>query len=124
MNYIRSLFLNFLVVFFIDRVAPGIEIAQFEQVPNVLADLFFSLIVGFLNASIFPFYAIMEIPFSIQKLAIISFVISFGAFTVIAVVPFGVHVVAFSGVVVGGLVVWATSCVCNYLEWRSDRGPS
>ena len=92
--------------------------------PNIGADILFALIVGFLNASIFPFHAIMEIPFSIPRLALFSGIISFGAFTVIAIVPFGVHVVNFSGVLVGGFVVWAVSCLCNYLEWRHDQGQS
>jgi uncharacterized membrane protein YvlD (DUF360 family) len=122
MNYLRSLFLNFLVVFFVDRMIPGIQISQFEDVPNVGADILFSLIVGFLNASIFPFYAIMEIPFSVLKLAIISFFISFGAFTVIAFIPFGVQAVSFWGVLLGGFIVWGTACLCNYLEWVRDRG--
>jgi uncharacterized membrane protein YvlD (DUF360 family) len=70
MNYIRSLFLNFLVVFFVDRVAPGVEISYFEQVPNVGADILFSVIVGFLNASVFPFFVILELELTILQLFI------------------------------------------------------
>lgn len=122
MNYIRSLFLNFLVVFFVDRVIPGIEISSFEQVPNIGADILFAAIVGFLNASIFPFHAIMEIPFSKSRLALFSGIISFGGFIVVAMVPFGISVNSFSGAFVGGCIVWVTSYFCNYLEWRHDQG--
>lgn len=116
MNYLRSLFLNFLIVFFVDRVAPGIEISTFEQVPNIGADLLFSLIIGFLNASVFFFYTLLETPPTRLKLAVTSFVISFGGFLAIAIVPFGVRVVNPMGVIIGGGIVWAVAYFTNYLE--------
>ncbi|HSX25382.1 MAG TPA: phage holin family protein [Chlamydiales bacterium] len=120
MSYFRNFLLIFLVVFFIDRVAPGVEISSFEQVPNIGADIFFSAIVGFLNASVFPFYAIFEIKVTKLKIAIATFIISFGAFLLIAIIPFGVRVVSAWGVIIGGLVVWAVAFVGNYLEWQRD----
>ncbi|OGN64696.1 MAG: hypothetical protein A3E80_00380 [Chlamydiae bacterium RIFCSPHIGHO2_12_FULL_49_9] len=121
MNYVRSLFLNFLVVFFVDRAAPGLEITYFEQVPNIGADILFSLIVGFLNASVFPFLTILELKVSKQKLALYTLIISFGAFGIIALIPFGVRVVSFLGFLVGGTVVWAVAYFTNFLEWQQGR---
>jgi hypothetical protein len=51
MNYLRSFFLNVLIVFFVIRVMPGIKIDFFENVPNIGMDILVSLIVGFLNSS-------------------------------------------------------------------------
>lgn len=124
MNYVRSLFLNFLVVFFVDRVAPGVEISYYEQVPNIGADILFSLVVGFLNASIFFFLILMEINITLFKLALFSFVISFGSFLLIAIFPFGVEVVSAWGVIVGGGVVWAVAYFSNYLEWQHYKNLS
>lgn len=121
MNYLRSFFLNFLIVFFVDRVAPGVEILSYEQVPNIGADILFSLIVGFLNASIFFFLVILELNITNFKLAIFGFVISFGAFFTIAIVPFGVQVVNPWGSILGGGIVWAVSFLTNYLEWKHYR---
>ncbi len=118
MNYARSFFLNFLIVFFIDRVAPGVEIANFENVPNIGADILFSLIIGFLNSSIFFFLALLELSITNLKMAIMSFIVSFGAFLVIAIVPFGVRVVNPWGVIIGGGVVWAMAVLTNHLEWK------
>lgn len=120
MNYLRSLFLNFLVVFFVDRVAPGVQIDLFEQVPNIGADILFSVIVGFLNASVFPLFAIMEWKLTALRLATLTFLISIGAFLIIAVIPFGVRVVNVWGVLFGGGVVWAIAFFTNYLEWQHD----
>lgn len=118
MNYVRSFFLNFLVVFFIDRVAPGVEIESFEQVPNIGADILFSLIIGFLNSSIFFFLALLELSITNLRMAIMSFIISFGAFLIIAIIPFGVRVVNPWGVIIGGGVVWAVAVLTNHLEWK------
>ena len=121
MNYLRSLFLNFLIVFFVDRVAPGVEILSYEQVPNIGADILFSLIVGFLNASIFFFLVILELNITNFKLALFGFVISFGSFLTIAIIPFGVRVVNPLGFFLGGGIVWAISFLTNHLEWKHYR---
>lgn len=118
MNYLRSFFLNFLIVFFVDRMAPGIEIAMFEEVPNIGADILFSLIVAFLNSSVFFFFALLEWAISSLRIAVITWIISFGAFIIIAIVPFGVKVVNPWGVIIGGLVVWGVAFLTNYLEWK------
>ncbi|HSX10910.1 MAG TPA: phage holin family protein [Chlamydiales bacterium] len=118
MNYLRSLFLNFLVVFFIDRVAPGVQVNNFENVPNIGDDLLFALVVGFLNASIFFFFAILDLSITNLRLAIAGFIVSFGAFIIIAIVPFGVHVLNAGGVIIGGVVVWGVSFLTNHLEWK------
>lgn len=121
MNYLRSFFLNFLVVFFVDRMAPGVEIGYFENVPNIGADILFSLIVGFLNASIFFFFAILELKITNCKLALVGLVISFGAFLLIAIFPFGVRVVNPLGFFLGGGIVWGVSFLTNHLEWQHDQ---
>lgn len=116
MTYLRSLFFNFLVVFFVDRVVPGIQIASFEGVPDIGADLLFSIILGFLNASIFPFLALMEAEVTRLKLAIISGIISFGAFGIIAIIPFGIQVQNPLGFFLGGSIVCLAAYISNYLE--------
>lgn len=121
MTYLRSLFFNFLAVFFVDRVIPGVQIAYFEQVPDVGADIFFSIIVGFFNASIFPFLALMEATVTRSKLLIASGIISFGAFGVISVIPFGIQVVNPLGFFLGGGIVWIVSYVSNDLEWKHSN---
>ena len=124
MTYLRSFFLNFLFVFFIDRVCPGIVISYFEDVPNVGADMLFSILVGFLNASVFPFFALLELEVTKMRLAIPTLVISFGAFAIIAAVPFGVRVETAGGFFIAGVLVWIVAYISNYMEWKHARPPS
>ena len=118
MNYLRSLFLNFLVVFFVDRVSPGVEIIYFEQIPDIGADILFSILVGFLNASVFPFLMILELNPNKLKMAIMTFCVSYGAFIVISMIPFGIQVTNPSGVFVGGTLVWFVAFATNYMEYK------
>jgi len=107
------------MVFFVDRVVPGVDVVYYEQVPNVGADLLFSLAVGFLNASVYPFLAIMEIQITKLKLALFTFIISYASFAAIALVVFGVHA-TFPGMLFGGTLVWAMAFFTNYLELQHD----
>lgn len=120
MNFLRSLLLNSLAVFFINRMAPGLEIGFYEQLPDMGADLLFSVVVGFLNASVFPLLFIMELGPNPRKIAILTFLVSFASFIAIAVIPFGVQAVSILGVIIGGTFVWGAGFLTNYLEWRQD----
>jgi len=119
MNYLRSFFLNFLAVFFIVGVGPGIQVGEYSHVPNIGADILFSGVVGFLNASIFPFLFILEVNPTPLKMTILSFLISFIPFLLLANLSLGIHVTTV-GVIVGTLFVWAIGSFTNYLEWRQD----
>lgn len=120
MNYFRSLFLNFLVVFFVDRVAPGIEVDSFEKVPNIGADLLFSFVVGLLNASVFPFLAILELNPTRLKMAVGTFAITALGLMTISIFPLGVRVVSVAGGVIGGAIIWGVAYLTNYWEWKTD----
>lgn len=120
MSYVRSLFFNFLIIFFVNRVVPGIQITYFEQVPNIGADILFAAIVGFLNASVFPFYQILELEISAFKLGLFNFIISLGAFSAISVFPFGVQVMNMLGFFLGSSIVFIVAFFTNYLEWQYE----
>ena len=117
MTYLRSLFLNFLIVFFVAKVIPGVTVHPFENVPNIGADLLFSIVVGFLNSIIVPFLVGLDLKATYLKIAIIGFVISFLSFIIISIVDFGVSANA-TGIMIGGSLVWIFSFFTNYLELK------
>ena len=117
MTYLRSLFLNFLIVFFAARVMPGITIQFYEKVPNIGADILFSIVVGFLNSIIVPVLVLLEVDITNLKIAIIGFVISYLSFIIISIVDFGVTS-NILGIVLGGSLVWIFSYFTNYLELK------
>lgn len=118
MTFIRSFFLNFLIVFFVDRMVPGIEITYFEQVPDIGADFLFSILVGFCNAAVFPVLSCTEWKITKLKIGIITAIISFGAFGAISAISFGIRVLNPGGFFLGGVIVWGVAFLSNYLEWK------
>lgn len=117
MTYLRSLFLNFLIVFFAARVLPGITIEFYENVPNIGADILFSLTVGFLNSIIVPVLVLLEVKINNLKIAVIGFLISFLSFIIIGIVDFGIRADVL-GIILGGSLVWICSYFTNYLELK------
>jgi len=123
MTYFISWFLNFLAVFFIARIAPGIEISLYQKVPNIGGSLLFALIIGFLNASVFPALFIFEVAPTKMKIAVITGLISFLAFIFVAFIPFGVRVLNGYGVLLSGTIVWGVAFLTNYFEWHRGAKP-
>lgn len=117
MTYLRSLFFNFLIVFFVARVIPGMKIHFFESVPNIGADILFSAILGFLNSIIVPALVGLNLNVTSLKIGIVGFVITYLAFILIGIFDFGITANA-TGIVFGGLIVWICSFFTNYLELK------
>ena len=115
MTYIRSLFLNFLIVFFVNHVVPGINLRAFENVPNIGADLLFAIIVGLVNSLVFPILVLLDKKITKLKIAILSFIFSFGAYFIILIFPLPLRA-NFTGFIVAGLLVFLVSFFTNYLE--------
>jgi hypothetical protein len=120
MNFLRSLLFNFVAVFFINQIGPGTEVGFYEHVPNIGADALFSLVLGFLNACVFPALFVLDLIPSPKKIAILTFVISFAGYIFLALVPVGIQVTSFLGILVGGSFVWGVGFLTNYLEWLRD----
>ena len=117
MTYLRSLFLNFLIVFFVLRVIPGITIEFFENVPNIGADILFSLILGFFNSIIVPVFVGLDLKITYLKITVVGFIITFFAFILIGIVNFGITA-NIMGIILGGAIVWICSFLTNYLEFK------
>jgi len=120
MTYLRSLFINFLIVFFVVKVIPGVILHSFEDAPNIGADILFSVIVGFLNSIIVPALVGLNVTISYLKIAIIGFVISFLSFIIIGIFNIGISANVM-GIIIGGLLVWIFSYFTNYLELKHLR---
>lgn len=116
MTFLKSFFLNFLIVFFVNRVIPGIEVSTFETVPDVIADFFFSAVLGFLNASVVYILMIFSLNPTIFKMGLFTFILSFGAFALTAAFPLGIDIHNFGGYFFASLIVWLIAFFSNYME--------
>jgi uncharacterized membrane protein YvlD (DUF360 family) len=118
MTYFRSFCINFLAIFLIVRFLPGIEVGMFQEVPNIGAVVLFAFLVAMFNASVFPVLFILDIAITVAKIAIITGVISFGAFIMAALLSLGVVVSNVFGAIFGGALIWGVAFLTNYFEWH------
>ena len=117
MSYFKSLLFNFLCVFFVNHVIPGISIAYYTKLPKIKGDLIFSFGLGFISSLIFPVLRYFKCKPSHFKIGFISFIISFGAYAIINILPLGIKVTTAGSFILAGLIVWFGSYLTNHLEF-------
>ena len=118
MTYFKSLLFNFLCVFFVDHIIPGIQIAYYSKLPEIKGDLIFSFALGFINSLIFPALRYLKLKPSHFEIGLISFIISFVAYSIVNLLPVGIKVTTASSFVWASLIVWFGSYLTNHLEFK------
>ncbi len=121
MTYFKSLFFNFLIVFFVNHILPGINIDYYTKLPEIKGDLIFAASLGFLNSLIYPILRVFHPKPTHFKIGLISFIISFGAYSIVNILPLGIHIATAGAYVWAGVVVWAGSYLTNHLELRHHQ---
>lgn len=116
MNYPAGLAINFLAVVGLVQFAPGLATAYSETSP-LGSDLLFATATALCNASVFPLLILLRIFPTKLKLAILNGIISFGAFSLIAIIPYGFQPDA-GGAVIGGSLIWLVSFLISYYQMR------
>ena len=118
MNYLKSLFFNFLTVFFANHLLPGIEVVKQSKLPHIGGDLLFAIVLGFLNSLIFPVLKVMDQKISVGRIAITASVLSFAAYAVLKFAPLGIEIKTVEGYLLAAGFVGAGGFLTNYLEMK------
>lgn len=116
MKYLPSLAINVLAVLGLVRFAPGLA-APYAEVSPLGSDLLFSLATAVCNSSVFPLLILLKIFPTKLKLAALNGIVSFGAFSLIAIIPFGFQPDA-GGAAIGGSLIWLISFLVSYFQMR------
>ena len=119
MTYFKSLLFNFLAVFFVNHVIPGVEIGYYSKLPEVKGDFIFAFAVGFLASLVFPVLKVLPIKPSHFKIGLITFFISFGAYSIVNILPLDIRIVHRGAYIWSGLIVWFCSYLTNHLEYKA-----
>lgn len=117
MTYFKSLFFNFLAVFFANHIIPGLHIDYYTKLPHIAGDIIFAFSVGFLNSLVYPLMRLFSSE-SHFRIGLATFIISIGAYSIVNLLPVGIHVRTASGFVWCSLVVWFCAYLTNHLELR------
>lgn len=118
MDYLKSLFYNFLTVFFANYIMPGIEIAHQTKLPHVGGDLLFALVVGCLNSLIYPILKTLDQKISLAQIALSACGIAFVAYTVLKFAPLGIEIKSVEGFLLASIAVALGGFLTNFFEMR------
>lgn len=119
MTYFKSLLLNFLAVFFVNHVIPGVDIGYYTKLPEIKGDFIFAFGVGFLSSLVFPVLKLLPIKPSHFKIGLVTFFISFGAYSIVNILPVDIRVDHRGAFIWCGLIVWFCAYLTNSLEYNA-----
>lgn len=117
-QYLKSLFFNFLTVFFANHILSGIEVTDPTKLPHIGGDLIYAIILGLLNSLIFPVLKLIDRHLSATRIGLVSIILNFAAYAVVKFLPVGIEVVSVEGYLVASIVVSLGSFLTNYLEMK------
>jgi uncharacterized membrane protein YvlD (DUF360 family) len=121
MNYLKSLFFNFLTVFFANHILPGIEVIDQTKLPHLGGDLPFAIGLGFLNSLIYPILKLVDRRLSLLRIGMIALVLNFAAYALLKLLPIGIQVSTIEGYIFASAVVTFGSFLTNYLEMKAGQ---
>jgi uncharacterized membrane protein YvlD (DUF360 family) len=123
MNYLKSLVINFLVVFFSDHILPGIQVVNQTKLPHIGGDMILAAALGVLNSLIYPVLKLIHTDASALKIALIALILNFAAYGLVKLLPIGVNVLTVEGYILASAVVTIGSFLTNYFA-RKPPHPS
>ncbi len=121
MTYLKSLFFNFLIVFFANHILPGVEVTDQTKLPHLGGDLLFSIGLGLLNSLIFPILKLIDRHLTPVRIAMISLVLNFAAYALLKLLPFGIVLATVEGYILASVVVALGSFLTNFFELKDHR---
>ena len=118
-QYLKSVFFNFLTVFFANHIFSGIEVTNQTKLPHIGGDLIFAGVLGLLNSLIFPILRMVDQRVSAVRIILFSILLNFSAYAILKLVSFlGIEVLSVEGYVIASGVVSLGSFLTNYLEMK------
>lgn len=120
MYYLKSLFYNFLTIFFANYLLPGIVVMSQTKLPHFGGDLLFAAALGILNSLIYPLLKLFH-SLSPMRLAIASIFLNFIVYALVKVMPIGIKIMSWEGYLLPAALVTVVSFLTNYFEMRHHK---
>ncbi len=117
MYYLKTLFFNFLAVFFANHILPGIEVVDPTKLPHLGADLPFAFGLGLLNSLIYPAMKLFNLRVTVLRIAITAVLLNLFVYAIVKFFPIGIDL-TLEGYLYGSIAVSLGSFLINYLELK------
>ncbi len=107
MFFILRILINALVIFALAQNIPGIAVNDFSSA------LFFSLILGVINAVLRPLFLILTLPINMLTLGLFTLVVNAFTFWIASTLSFGVHIETVAAAFWCSVIVGAISVIMS-----------
>lgn len=125
MTYLKSLFFNFLVVFFANHILPGIEVVSHTKLPHLGGDIPFAIVLGLLNSLIYPALKLINRQVTPLRIALIAVILNFVVYALLKLFSFvGIQIETVEGYLFASVVVALGSFLTNFLEFKHHQHKS
>lgn len=118
MVFLKTLFYNFLIVFFANHILPGIEVVNQTKLPHIGGDLIFAAALGLLDSLIYPALKLLKQEPTYFRIGLIAVILNFIAYAILRFLPIGVKVMSLEGYLIASLVVTVGAFLTNFFEMR------
>lgn len=126
MYYLKSLFLNFLAIFFANHIMPGILVLDQTKLPHLGGDLMFAAALGLLNSFIYPLLKLTCYSVTIVRIGLTALFLNFVVYGLLKLIPIGIEISSMQGYLIPAAVVTLVSILTNFSEMKRnkiDSGP-
>ncbi|EKE08529.1 MAG: hypothetical protein ACD_17C00118G0005 [uncultured bacterium] len=122
MVYLKSLVMNFLLIFFANHVIPGTMIVYPTKLPHIGGDVMFAASLAVLNMLVYPVLRLLQKEVGEVKVAIACLILNFVAYAVIKLIPSsGIKIMTIQGYVILAFVVTVIGFLSNYFEMKQSQ---
>ena len=121
MYYLKTLVINFLVIFFADHILPGLQVTDQTRLPHIGGDLIFAAALGFLNSLIYPVLRMLKHDVSVLKIGLMALILNFAAYGIVKLLPLGIDVMTIEGYLLVSIVVALGCFLTNFFEMKRHR---
>jgi uncharacterized membrane protein YvlD (DUF360 family) len=122
MNYLKSLGISFLTIFFANYLLPGIDVVVQTKLPHVGGDLIFPVALAVLNALIVPILKLSDGYLTVMRLSVSSLILNFALYALLKLIPsMGIHIASVQGYMEAAALAAASTILLGYLEIRRLR---
>lgn len=122
MHYLKTLLINFLVVFFTNHVLPGILVMNQTKLPHIGGDIIMAIALGILNTLIYPVLHLIHHA-SALKIALVAIILNFAAYIIVKMAPIGIAVTSVEGYILASSIVTIGSFLTNFFEMKRNPKP-
>lgn len=112
---------NVLAIFFIDYLFPGIEVVKRTKWPELQGEIPFALILGGINAFLYPFLKRIPLKLSLLRMAVASVFLNFFAYALLKILPLGIEIESWMGYVLCASAASLVSFASQF--WEKKKTP-